>query len=50
MHDLLEIALAAGTLLSLVLHYLGRRHPVLEKVADAVDDAEDVASGLKDKH
>jgi hypothetical protein len=47
MNDLLEIALAVGTVLSLVLHYLGRKRPVLEKVADAIDDAEDVASGLK---
>lgn len=37
MQTALDIALAFGTLLSLVLHYLGKKNPTAEKVADQID-------------
>lgn len=45
----LEIALTAGTLLSLVLHYVGRKHPSVEAVAKDVDAAESAAKKLAGK-
>jgi hypothetical protein len=49
MNTALEIALAVGTVLSLVLHYVGRKHPDAEKAAEYVDEAEDAAKKLAGK-
>jgi len=38
--DWMQLALACGVVLSLVLHYLGRKSATAEKVADLVDEAE----------
>lgn len=38
-----QIAMAAGVLLSLVLHFVGKKHPTAEKAAEAIDEAEDLA-------
>lgn len=40
MATLLPIVTALGTLLSLVLHYLGRKSAAAERAADAVDEVE----------
>jgi hypothetical protein len=41
MQTLLDIVLAAATLASLVLHYLGKKNPKAEKLADQIDAVED---------
>lgn len=47
MQTALDIALAVGTVLSLVLHYIGKTHPSVETAAEDVDAAEKLAQGLK---
>lgn len=41
MQAVLDIVLAAATLASLVLHFVGKKHPAAEKVADEIDAVED---------
>lgn len=42
----MQIAMAVGVVLSLVLHLVGRKHPTVEKAAEMVDEAEDAAKKL----
>jgi hypothetical protein len=47
MNTFITIALSFGTALSLLLHYIGIKHPTVETVAKDVDAAEALANGLK---
>ncbi len=40
MQTVLDIVLAAATFASLLLHYLGRKSPTAEKIADEIDVVE----------
>lgn len=43
---MMQIAIAAVALAALVLHFVGKKHPLAEKVAEGLDEADDVAKKL----
>jgi hypothetical protein len=49
MTTIYSIAMAAGVLLSLVLHYVGRKNATAEKLAEGVDKVEDLAKTVSPK-
>lgn len=49
MQTIIDIALAVGTVLSLVLHYFGKSNATAEKVAEDVDAVESVVKQVAPK-